>query len=118
MLDFEHPLEQGSRWNHHVNVPHFHVKCYVRRTTRFLNRRIYDTLELASVEIPERYQGRGLFAAFMKEFEKTASVHGLVVYVESILNFQLYQQLLKHGYVEVKGSHPSCLYKAPTGVIV
>jgi GNAT superfamily N-acetyltransferase len=89
------------------------IAIYVRRSMRFINDTTVLCLDLASVEVAEHVQGRGVFTAFLYRFEQEAKKMNRAVFVESILNKRLENFLLKKGYIQ----HPHstdicpCLYK-------
>jgi hypothetical protein len=71
-----------------------HIKVYLRHGYHNLGGVIYNTIDVANVSIPEKYQGQGYFKGMilhLESFKKT-------IYVESILDKNLLKNLLKNGY--------------------
>jgi GNAT superfamily N-acetyltransferase len=59
------------------------------------------TLDIASVEVVPKHQGKGLWATFARHAEELAVEFNIAyVFVESILNPRLAQGLAKHGYLK------------------
>jgi GNAT superfamily N-acetyltransferase len=96
----EDKMKSGVRCNEWISLPEFHMKLYYRLTSRYINHVIRDSIDIASVEIDEEFRGKGYFAKFMIAIEKMAKNNARVVYVESVLNFELYSSLLANGYKE------------------
>lgn len=83
-----------------------HIRAYVRygpRVLRLHQNMMVPTLEIATVELPVRQQGRGKFTRWLTQtVEPAADDRGLYVYVENVLNkrFAMFW-LQRPGYVQV-----------------
>lgn len=75
-----------------------HLSAYVRVTRRRVNREIVETIDVASVEVPEAHQGKGCFSRWLPKVEALAAKHGRIVFVESVLNDRLASFLVARGY--------------------
>lgn len=90
---------------------------FVRATKRVLpqnngeNAMVF-TLDLASIDVMEKYQNKGVFRQVLQEVERVAALHGRSVYVESILNDILEQALPRYGYHLLPHSLPPAFYKS------
>lgn len=56
------------------------------------------TLDLATIDVPEKHQNKKIFSNFLAYAEKVAADNGLALYVESIQNEDLRRFLIKRGY--------------------
>jgi len=72
-----------------------YMRVYVRRSRRMIAGVIEETFDVASILVHPKYQKQGYFKAFMQYIETL----GLTIYVESLLNSELTEMLLKHGYI-------------------
>jgi GNAT superfamily N-acetyltransferase len=87
-----------------------HIHVYVRKARRLApDKSMVATLDVANVEVEDGYRGEGIFTAFLRVASRTAHSHGMVIFVENVLNEQLALHLRESGrYVEdVCGSVPS-----------
>ena len=96
-------------------VPRAHIRrgrvlAYVRHTKRWILNQYVETLDVASIEVPESLQGKGHGTRFLSYVEKEAHKRGLSVFVESILNERFYESLVRRAYVPC---HPMCLCLPP-----
>jgi hypothetical protein len=81
----------------HRNL-HLHrrgFKAYVRRARHKLNDRIVETLDIASISIPEKEQGRGWFKSFRHIVEALNPWEA--TYYESVLNARFEAYFRKEG---------------------
>jgi GNAT superfamily N-acetyltransferase len=90
------------------------LKIYVRVTRRYVGEVIHDSLDVASVEVPERYRGRGIFTRWMDKAEEIAAANGMTIYVESILEPRLLGFLRKRSYTMLNESIPPVMFKLPS----
>jgi GNAT superfamily N-acetyltransferase len=101
-----------DRFNKNYKFRAYHVTtAYIRRTERFLDGSRVSTLELGAIEVDERFQHKGFFKKFLKAFEALAMDHGCYVYVESLLNCNLYHYLIRNGYTLQPGTFPANVFK-------
>lgn len=94
-----------------------HMKIYVRRSKRSLDVHLIEScLDLASVEVSEKYRGKGLFTKFVERFEQAAEDLDRTVFVESILEPRLVGFFEGRGYKQMDNSTPTCpcLFKERT----
>jgi hypothetical protein len=75
-----------------------HIQVYVRRSSRIYEDRLYNFLDIGSVEVIEEQRGRGIFTGFLKRFETEAINLQRGIYVESILEPRLIPFLKNMGY--------------------
>lgn len=76
---------------------------YIRLTKRVIDDEIFETLEIASVEIKQKYQRRGFFTVALTMFENQAFARGIkVVRVENVHNEHLYDFLIRRCYRPMK----------------
>lgn len=80
------------------------VSMYVRAGVRFfpgIGRA--KTVEIARIEVPARYRGRGFFKRVIKETEDVGDLTDRIIYVESILNPDLLSHLMDRrvGYARM-----------------
>lgn len=85
------------------------MKVYIRRAFHRVNSQtLANTLDIASIEVDEKLQGQGIFTRFIAKMEILADKHGLVVYVESVMNTRLAKFLNKIGYIRTdEGWNPA-----------
>ncbi len=77
------------------------LDAYVRKSLRMLDSKSQVStpcLDIGSVEVDEPNRGKGIFTAFLEQFEQAAKKVNRTVYVESILNSRLKVFLLAKGY--------------------
>jgi short-subunit dehydrogenase involved in D-alanine esterification of teichoic acids len=74
------------------------VKIYVRKSKRFVENKLYDFIDIATIEIENK--GVGIFTKLLEEIEK--KFPNINIFVESILNDRLYNFLLKKDFKEIK----------------
>ena len=81
-----------------------YINIYIRKSTHYINNTSILFLDIGSVEVNEKYRGRGIFTAFLCRFEKEAKKLKRGVYVESIVNHRLTNFLSNRGYKFVPGT--------------
>jgi len=82
------------------------IKIYVRKSKRFLNNKMYECLDLASIDIENT--GKGLFTELFETIlDKYKNKN---IFVESILEKRFYNFIKKYGF-EPYGSSPDSLIK-------
>lgn len=75
---------------------------------------LVKTLDIAAVEIYEKYQRQYFFASALRCFENRARANGVpVIYVENVHNPDLYKMLTRRGYAPAQ--HDRCLYRRVDG---
>lgn len=74
------------------------IAIYVRRSTRYINNDFVPCLDIGSVGVTDKKQGRGIFTKFLSRFENGARKMKRAVFIESILNPQFYDFLKRKGY--------------------
>lgn len=99
--ELTHHLEVGRRINLWYAFEDLHLNVYIRLTSRMIEGVVTQTLDLASVEVEEEFQGKGFFTQFLDGIEALAKTHNRVIYVESILNSFLPEVLRRRGYVQI-----------------
>lgn len=97
-----------SEW---LDVPEYHMRVYLRVRNRYINGRKFPAVDIATVEVDMDVRGQGLFTAFLDNaVELLALRHGLVVYVENVLEERF------RGFFPKKGHAPDpacegCFFK-------
>lgn len=85
--DYQQQLEQfinGNQRNTWIQFPL--MKVYVRKALHVVNREIFKhTLDIATIEVDEGFQGEGVFTRFLKAAEQVAERTYLTIYIENIL---------------------------------
>lgn len=89
------------------------LKAYVRITERHLPLPAVftKTIDVASLDVLEPWQGRGHSTKFLEAVENVARQHGRVVFVECVLNERFAEFLEKRGYTKIVNSEPVSFYK-------
>lgn len=98
------------RWPANSWLYHTGFKTYVRIGARYIEGKLCTTFEIASIEIPERRRGKGLFTQFLKDvFVLTDCEY---VYIENVLNDRLAEHLERSGWVlDSMHENDRCYYK-------
>lgn len=85
-----------SKFTRNGNIECSHVFAFMRIARHNIDGKITKTLDIGRVESEEN--NRGHFSRFLKEVERLAKKHQLVVFIESILNPDLVSMLKRRGY--------------------
>lgn len=89
-----------------------HIEIYVRRGYHSVGLTCEHTFDIASVNIPEKHQARGVFTRWHDAALAVAKESGFrFVYVENAFNPILHDFCRKRGYTQVPHSYPLCFYK-------
>lgn len=76
------------------------LKIYIRYTPkRFINGNYISTIDIASITVNEEYQNKGIFTNLLSNIEN--KFNKIPIYVESILNDDFKQWLIKRGYKNI-----------------
>ena len=110
-------LELGGRFNQWIYFPEFHLNLYYRITRRLIDGSVVDTLDLATIEVDDGFRGKGFFAAFLDDVEILADKYSKTIFVESILNENLYIYLMRRGYYSRGFESDRCLYRKTMGIV-
>ena len=85
------------------------VSMYVRVTRRLLQKHrqadpaSWRTLELAAIDVQDPYKGRGTFNAVVNELQSIANSSGRALYIENVLNPDLFRHLKKRpGFYQLR----------------
>lgn len=112
MIDaIENELKLGGRTNKWIYLPEYYLNLYYRITQRLIEGQMRNTIDLATIEIVEEFRGEGYFSSFLDKIEKLADKYSRVVFVESILNDNLYSFLCRRGYRNGDHGCHMCLYR-------
>lgn len=107
----------ASRFPHRGYVQEGELTAYLRWTCRYISVNgtmvKYDTLDIGSASVPEDYQRKGIYKAFLNKIEEIADKYGRVVFHENVLNEDLakYIRGLK-DYMATEDELP-CFYRMP-----
>jgi hypothetical protein len=92
------------------------ANVYVRATRRALPQDqdmvMVPTIDLASIDVGEKYQQKGVFREVLNEVERLAALHDRFVFLESVLNEHLVEALPRYGYHLIPNSLPPAFYKS------
>ena len=76
------------------------LKIYIRYTPmRLINGNYISTIDIASITVNEKYQNKGIFTNLLSNIEN--KFNEIPIYVESILNDDFKQWLIKRGYKNI-----------------
>lgn len=100
-------MSRGNKWFESDR----RISLYLRRGQRYINRVIVECIDIASVEVREEYQAKGIFTKYLWVIERLAKQHKLVVYVENIHNPILGTFMLKRGYERILDIEDLCVSK-------
>lgn len=75
-----------------------HMGIYVRKGVHCINGKSASTFDIATIEIEEGYQGKGLFTAYLARLTLDGFEY---VYVENVLEEEFRVSLRKKGFIEV-----------------
>lgn len=79
-------------------------KIYIRYTPqRNINGNIITTIDIASIGVLPKFQGKGIFTNILTSIENR--YNSTPIFVESILNKKLYHWLIKRGYNPVNNTN-------------
>jgi hypothetical protein len=96
------------------------ASLYLRKANRVIAGEKVKTLDLATVEVQEEHQGKGVFKGLLKSLEKkvvSGDFDGL--YVENILEPRLSSYLKSKGYALVGGDEIApCLFKSKRALVM
>ena len=98
MHQIEECLRTGQRHRKWVRIDRYHLDLYFRVTTRYLDGKMVESIDIATVEVDKECQGKGYFTQFINEIELLAIKYNRYVYVETILRGFLFDSLVKRGY--------------------
>ncbi len=84
------------------------LECYVRVTKHRVGDVVACTFDVANVKVKQRSRRKGVFKVWLAIVEAECDARGLVVYVESVLNDDLYRFLKARGYEDVPGEVNAC----------
>lgn len=110
---------QNFLWSKRSNawISYEHLNVYVRKAHHFWDGSRKSTLDVANINVPHPYKGRGLFTAWLTQAEIIAREEGFeAVYVESLLNPRLADFLYRRGYTLIEPSSPPCYYLMVNGI--
>lgn len=109
-------MRDGSLWAKRRGwVPTDVGKVYVRVGIIYVGLTQVPSIAVANIVIHDRYQGRGIFKAYLTRIEEIADRHAMFVTIENVLNEHL-QAHLSHrlGYRRLHPEIPEVsFYRAP-----
>jgi hypothetical protein len=71
------------------------VRIYVRKSKRFIEGKMKDCLDIATISIEPGLRGKGLFGEIVKTFEELSPFEYLMI--ESIVNDRLLEHIKRSG---------------------
>lgn len=95
-----------NAWLHSANDI---IQVYTRKGHHQIDGTLMKTLDVANIKVDELYQGKGIGTIVIN------GMHDInpftATFVENLLNSSLYENLLKNGWIDLRGE-PPCVYKA------
>lgn len=101
-----------SSFNEWVKIPRLRLQVYLRRSLRPIEGQIRQTLEVATIQVQERYRRKGFARTFYGEVEAEASKRGLTVFAENSTLPFMQARHQKAGYLPYEFA-PDCFYLLP-----
>lgn len=90
-------FKNSSDRNRHIGSA---LRLYVRRSHRLVNGKMYPFLDLASINLDEKLQGKGIFTSFLKNLLEIYPSDNF--YIESIMNPRVITVAEKFGFQKTK----------------
>lgn len=100
--NLEKPLSK-NQWFHFKNF-----KIYIRTSNRIIENKKERTIDIATIEVDEKYQSRGILTKFLDEIENNFPNN--IIFIESVVNPKLYTHLIKKRNYKELDYLPHCLY--------
>jgi GNAT superfamily N-acetyltransferase len=87
-------------------------KVYLRKSNRILsdNKIKNKTLDLATIEVDENYQNKGIFKMYLTKLEQICEKYNLCIYVENIMVNHIKRILIERNYLD-SPFYEDCKYK-------
>lgn len=85
------------------------ISVYTRKGHHAISGAIVECLDIATITIGEQFRNRGLGMRVINHMHKVNPYR--FTYVESILNDNLYDRLIRNGWRDVPGSNPKSVFK-------
>lgn len=101
---------KGPTRNQFVFASDDKIVTYLRKGHHYVGDKIQDTLDIARIEIEDKWQRKGIGKAVVDGIH--AANPFPITFIESILNPDFYTWLKREGWLDVKNSNPPCVYKA------
>jgi len=96
---------------HNVWLGDSHLQVYVRKGRRYLEGdKLIHMLDIANISATE--PGKGIGTAFIREAHVINPFS--ITYIESILNDQFLDHLLREGWILAERCNPPCVYLKKT----
>lgn len=95
-------------------------KVFLRVNRRCLqpgSSEMMPVIELATIDIEEGHQGKGLFRKVLTCLEAKAVAAGRGVFVENTVNEILEDAMRRYGYQQREHCEPPCFWKGPAELI-
>jgi len=97
--------KQRNAWIYGGHV----ISVYVRKGYHYINGSLINTLDIGTIDVDEEYQNRGIGTYVINYLHKQNPFP--CTFIESILNTQLHERLLRQGWQEVPNAIPPCVFK-------
>lgn len=108
MVESQQPWKSTRQWFHAGPL-----SVYLRITSRHFpgHSSLVNTIEIASIDVAEKYRGTGVATQLFETVETTADETDRLVYVESVLSDRFAGWIERRGYtrIAVAGCPPSFL---------
>lgn len=73
--------------------------AYIRVTQRYIGNEKKNTIDIASIDVKEKYQGKGIFREILNEIEELAKNNNFTVFVECIHDKNLIEMFKRRNYI-------------------
>lgn len=94
-----------------ISADKYHLKAYVRITSRYINKNYVPTIDIASVEVDEEHRSKGNLTAWLhKEIFSNKIVKERIIFVESVIETRLHNYFINLGFKEVFFTFPQSFY--------
>lgn len=80
------------------------IEVYIRRTSRYINDRLYETFEIANVNVRENKQGQGIFTQFLVDVIELCKNKRVidVIYIENVSSESFKQFFRRQQFISYK----------------
>lgn len=102
-------LTEGIR-NRYVMDEFGVCSVYARKARRMINGKMTSTLDIANISVDGGLRGNGIGIAVIEKMHELNPYQA--TYVESLLNENLHQRLLRDGWETVTDAYPPCVFKS------
>lgn len=93
----------GDRKNRWLKVGHYQI--YVRKASHYINDKVYTTFDIANVQCPEKFRGKGNFRKLLGNLTYLIKDHSEIeiLLIENVHNKRLANSLSSMGFTSIEG---------------